>query len=238
MKKLADTFFSDTEKKQIESAVRNAESQTSGEIVAMVVDSSDSYRDIDTLAGITLAAAVSIVPSELLFIYSDALLGKVFPSLGWMSKVPDSARFTSALMLFIVLTVILHIPFKLITANIPKIKRLLVPLKRIDFEVRERALRAFHEHGLSATRDATGVLFLLSVLERRVYVLADRGIYEKIKQETLNRYASSISRGIKEGKGCEALCSAINEAGRELGKYFPRKGDDKNELSDSIITER
>lgn len=238
MKNLSDTFFSETERKKIESAVRDAESQTSGEIVAMVVDSSDRYRDIDTLTGIILSAAVSAIPTEIFFAYSDLLLGKLFPSIGWMSKVPDGARFTSALMLFIVLTAILHIPFKLFTAKFPAIKRLLVPVKRIDFEVRERSIRAFHEHGLTATRDATGVLFLISVLERRVYVLADRGIYSRIKQDTLDRYASSIGRGIRDGNGCEALCGAITEAGRELGKHFPKKVDDTNELSDSIITER
>ena len=108
----------------------------------------------------------------------------------------------------------------------------------MDAEVRERALRGFHEHGLANTKDATGVLFLISILERRVHVLADHGIYTKIKQETLDKYADSIGKGIASGKGSEALCNAIKDAGKELEKHFPRKEDDKNELSDRIVTEK
>jgi putative membrane protein len=68
-------------------------------------------------------------------------------------------------------------------------------------------------------------------------VLADRGIYEKIDQETLNRLAAGISTGIKQGSTCKNLCSAIDEIGGILGKHFPVTHDDTNELPDSIITE-
>ena len=34
-------------------------------------------------------------------------------------------------------------------------------------------------------------------LKERIRVLADKGIYEKIEQETLNKFAITVSQGIK-----------------------------------------
>ena len=58
-------------------------------------------------------------------------------------------------------------------------------------------------------------------LKRKVWVLADKGIYEKIEQETLNKFAIIVSQGIKEGRACDSLCDAIREAGVLLAKHFP-----------------
>jgi len=238
MNKKSNAFFTKNEQKAVEAAIREAESNTSGEIVTMVVERSDGYRDIDIIAGIIISAMISVYPAEMVYAYSEVLLRKILPSLNWLAQVPDGMRFITGLTAFAALTVILNFPVKFIFIKFPSLKRFLISIKRMDAEVKERALRGFHEHGLAGTRDATGVLFLISILEKRVHVLADHGIYTKIKQETLDKYASSIGKGIASGKGAEALCNAIKDAGKELEKYFPRKSDDVNELSDSIITEK
>ena len=238
MKNRSETFFTEIEKKAVKSAIKEAESHTSGEIVTMVVEKSDTYRDIDIIAGLIISAAISIYPAELVYAGSEMLLRKLIPSLNWFTHVPDTTRFMTGLSVFIALTIILHFPVKIIFKIFPSLKRLILSIKRMDSEVHERALRGFSEHGLNNTKDATGILFLVSILERRVHVLADHGIYTKIKQESLDRYAASIGKGIASGKGGEALCNAIKEAGKELEKYFPRSGDDKNELTDNIITEK
>ncbi len=238
MNKKSEIFFTENEKKAVEAAIKEAESRTSGEIVTMIVDKSDGYRDIDVIAGLIISAMISVYPAEIVYTASESILRKLIPSMSWYSQIPDGARFAAGLTAFIVLTIILHIPVKMIFSKFPALKRFILSIKRMDAEVRERALRGFHEHGLADTKDATGVLFLISLLERRVHVLADHGIYTKIKQETLDKYADSISKGIASGKGSEALCNAIKDAGNELEKYFPRKKDDKNELSDRIVTEK
>ncbi len=109
--------------------------------------------------------------------------------------------------------------------------------KRREEAVMRRAFRAFYEKGLYRTKKNTGVLFFLSLLERKVWVLADKGIHEKIRQETLNGFAATVSRGISDGKACEALCEAIARAGELLAKHFPKSPDDTNELSDEVMTE-
>jgi len=238
MKNRSETFFTEDEKRAIEASIKEAESRTSGEIVTMVVEQSDGYRDADIVAGIIFAAVISFYPAELFFEYSEFLLRKFIPSMSWFTEIPDGTRFITGLMVFVSLTIILHFPLKMIFRKFPTVKRFIISIKRMDSEVKERALRGFHEHGLDKTKDATGVLFLISIFEKRVQILADRGIYTKINQDTLNRYAALVGKGIASGKGGEALCSAIKEIGSELEKHFPRSSDDKNELTDRIVTEK
>jgi putative membrane protein len=116
-------------------------------------------------------------------------------------------------------------------------KRLFIGVRRKEEAVRLRAERAFFEKGLYKTKKNTGVLFFLSLFERKIWVLADKGIYEKMDQETLNGFAKEVSRGIREGRACEALSKAIQGIGVLLSKHFPITPDDTDELPDDVMTE-
>lgn len=232
------TYFNDEDRKKVESAVREAESGTSGEIVAMVVERSDSYRDVDVMISMIIASLISLYPAEVAFKVSADLLPKILPAFSWSSAIPDGARFFTGLFAFILATIILHIPFRALISRMEPLKGWFIPARRKDAEVSERAMKAFFDRNLNATRDATGVLFLVSLLERRVHILADHGIYKKITQQKLDSFASGIAKGMKDGRGADALSAAIRDAGKELAKHFPRKSDDTNELSDSLVTEK
>ena len=110
-------------------------------------------------------------------------------------------------------------------------------IRRKEEAVRLRAERAFFEKGLYKTKKNTGVLFFLSLLERKVWVLADKGIYEKMDQETLNRFANEVSRGIREGRACEVLSQAIRKIGGLLSQHFPITSNDTDELPNEVVVE-
>lgn len=238
MRYSSENFFTEEEKSMIEAAIKESEEKTSGEIVAMVVERSDSYRDVDVMVGMIIASILSLYPAEIVFANADMILSKVIPMFSWSSSIPGGAKFFAGLFTFIILTIALHIPFRGLVSRLEPVKRLFIPVRRRETEVRERALRAFHDNRLGETRDATGVLFLISLLERRIQILADHGIYKKITHEKLDSYVAGIGKGLAGGKGAEALCGAIREAGKELALHFPRRSDDSNELSDSIRTEK
>ena len=209
---LSDAFFSGEEREAIEAAVREAESRTCGEIAVMVVDVSDDYLHADTIGGILFAGAVSF-------------FGAV-------------AFLHSSLVAYVALTALLFFPCRLFVRSFPSVKKEFISPRKREDAVRLRALRAFYEKGLHRTKDQTGVLFFLSLLERTVWVLADKGIYEKVHQEQLDRFAAAVSQGIREGRASQALCRAIAEAGALLAEHCPLKPGDRNELSDRIITEQ
>ncbi len=206
----AESFFTEDERKGIREATREAESRTIGEIAVMVVESSDHYFEAEVLGGTLLS--------------------------GLLSLVVTASFFHSSVWWYVPLVFVLFFPLRYLFRRVPVLKSAFVGPHRKEHAVRLRAVRAFYEKGLYKTRRNTGVLFLISLFERKVRILADSGIHEKIGQETLNRFATGVSRGIRSGRACEALCEAIRGTGELLAQHFPVTADDTNELSDDIMT--
>jgi putative membrane protein len=128
------------------------------------------------------------------------------------------------------------LPLFILFKKQPILKTPFIGTKRKEDAVRRRALQAFYEKGLYKTRRNTGLLFFLSLLEHKVWVLADKGIYEKIKQEKLNGFARQVSSGLKEQRAGQALVRAIGEAGGLLAEHFPLLTGDTDELPDEVQT--
>lgn len=207
----ADTFFSAAEKTRIEETIQGIESRTIGEIAVMVVERSDRYREADVLGGILMGSLVALLVS--------------------------TAWFHSIIWAYIICSVLFFFPSRYLFEKMPPLQKGLIGSRRKELAVAQAALRAFYEKGLHKTRKDSGVLFFISLFERKVWVLADKGIYEKIDQATLNKFARNVSEGIGKGRACDALCDAIREAGVLLEKYFPVTPDDIDELPDMIMTE-
>jgi putative membrane protein len=104
----------------------------------------------------------------------------------------------------------------------------------LDHEVFAAAQLAFVREGLFNTCDRTGILIFVSLRERRVVILADKGIHEKVAPNYWDDAVKKIVGGIRNGTSGDALAEVILEMGRNLSKHFPRKADDKNELSDDV----
>ena len=65
--------------------------------------------------------------------------------------------------------------------------------------LRQLAEDEFHRLGITKTRDSTGVLFFLVLEDRQFYILADKGINEKVSQETWDKIKEEMQeRFLKE----------------------------------------
>ena len=207
----ADTFFSEGEKHRIEETINIIESRTIGEVAVMVVDSSDRYREAEVLGGLFLGSLLALVLALSLF--------------------------HASIWAYIICSFLFFFPSRYLFQQFPALHAGFVGLKRKEVTVMQRALIAFYEKELYKTKKNTGVLFFISLFERKVWVLADKGICEKIDQETLKGFAHMVSEGIKEGRACDALCRAIRETGEILATHFPIAPGDTDELPDKVITE-
>jgi putative membrane protein len=215
MKNLTDTFLSERDREKIRSAVENAERKTSGEIVPMVVSSSYHYPMSDVLGATAFAFPLSV------------LLTLVICSRLWIEN--------QGMWVFIGLFALLFVACHVLIRKIPPLKRLFISRREIDEEVEEAAVTAFFREGLYKTRDETGVLVFISVFERKVWVLADRGIHTHMGQEAWVGIVDHITRGIREKRQAEAICEAVGRIGDMLATYFPIKDDDTNELGNLIV---
>lgn len=207
----AERFFTEEERGRIKEMTRHVESRTIGEVAVMVVDSSDPYMEAEVIGGILFGSLLSLIMTILYF--------------------------HSSIWAYIPLSFLLSFPSWFIVNKFPAVKTAFIGLKRKERAVMERAVRAFYEKGLYKTKKNTGVLFFLSLLEHKVWVLADSGIYEKIDQETLNRFAKTVSQGIRDGRACDVLCAVMKETGELLAGHFPITPGDIDELSNEVMTE-
>ena len=205
-------FFSPGEEQLIAAAVAAAEARTSGEIATMVVEASDRYREGETRGAVLLAAAL-------------ALLAAV-----------ASGHVT--IWFYIPVAFLLAFPCHLLFRGVPHLALPFVSRRRIAATVRDRAVRAFYEKGLYRTRQETGILIFISVLERRVWILGDRGIDQRIQPKAWRELAGELGRGIRSGQACAALCAVVGRCGEILRRNFPRLADDVNELADTVLYEK
>jgi putative membrane protein len=204
-----DKFLSAEERERIKACVAEVEKTTAGEIVPMLVPSSYDYSKAEIMGGLCLSLPVSMLAA-------------------WTFGVHNTWSF---LGVFAALFVAAYFAVKLV----PGLKRLFIPASEMDEEVHEGAVVSFYEHNLHETRDRTGVMIYVSVFERKVVVLADKGINAKVGQGQWQEIVDMVVAGIKSGKAADSLCDAVTRCGEIIAGHFPRREDDKNELLDLII---
>ncbi|OGM98460.1 MAG: hypothetical protein A2915_00655 [Candidatus Yanofskybacteria bacterium RIFCSPLOWO2_01_FULL_41_34] len=101
--------------------------------------------------------------------------------------------------------------------------------------VHEQAVRDFETAGMHKTRDKTGILILIVLNERTFTILGDSGIYSKLPQGYWDNMAKAMTLYFKDGNFHVGICAVVESIGRQLAKYFPRRNDDVDELSDEVI---
>jgi putative membrane protein len=186
----------------IEAAVRGAERETSGEIVPVVVERSDSYADVRIGAAAILTLALGGVALAFLPGHSP-----------WF--VPAQLCAFAALCWGFGWRPLLG---------------LVAPNPLFADRVHRAASLAFHEAGLVETRDRTGILIYVSLLEHRVEVLADRGIHQRVREGAWDAVVERVVAGIREQRADEGLIEGIRLCGEILAGNVPPRADDRDEL--------
>lgn len=210
--KNAENFFSPEEQERIRQAVVLAEQKTSGEIVPMIVSSSARYAEVE-MAGLMIGLVAGTLAA---FIWNDPW-SAIHSQLLW----PLAGAVAGYLICII-----------------PPVKRRLIPRDRMESAVDLRSFAAFTAHGLHDTIEHTGILILISLLEHRVEVLADKGINEKVSSGTWDEIVQIVTMGLKSDNACDAFCKAIERCGEILAQHFPRSADDRDELANKLLTDR
>ena len=98
----------------------------------------------------------------------------------------------------------------------------------------ERALEVFKFLKMDQTEQRNGVLIYVAVDSRKLAILGDEGINNKVSENFWNEEKELIISHFKEGNFVKGLELAILEVGEKLKTFFPYQSDDKNELSDEI----
>lgn len=204
-------LFSEADRSRIADAVREAEGKTSGEIVPYVVEASDLYEEAEWKGAALLGTAALLT-----FAFLHRLTSLWLPI-----DIAVSAG----------LTIVAAGLGALLVRHVSFLKRFLAGRRLIERRVHHRALEAFVTEEVFDTRDRTGILIFLSLLEHHVYVLGDAGINAKVQRTDWEEVVKTIIDGVKKGKTIDGLVSAIRQCGTLLQKEGVQiRPDDTDEL--------
>lgn len=205
-------LISNRDRKEIKALIDEAETKSTGEVVPMIVKTSDVYPAAHFRAAIIVS-----------FLFSLALYMSPFHIINpiWFLWVQ-----VPGLLLGYAL------------GNIPFFTRLLITKKEIEYEVTQRAIEAFFEHGLHTTENHNGVLIFISLLERKIKIITDINVKKKIEEKIWDDIIHDFTDRVHEGRFVEALKQSISAASAVLERHFPASETSrKNELKNDLIIE-
>src|SRR5437762_10614528 len=198
--------FDDAAREALTDCVKKIETTTDAELVLVVRARSGSYRHADYLFGALLAFAV------LLF-----LLFSPF----------DFHQYWVAIdvALFFLLG-------SLGASRSNTLRRLLTSGKFRAEAVRAGAAAMFYEAGIANTNTEMGVLIYLSILERRLELIADRGVLKAVPSLEWNQCLSELHQ-VGRQPDPEGFLKALRSLGVLLAEHLPPTGENPNELPDA-----
>jgi putative membrane protein len=204
MASLVDRYFSRPDLDAVTEAVRQAELKSSGELAVQLASRSHRWMLERIIDTVLFGIAIFVIAMFLLK-----------PDWGMYYNLSQAALY--GLIGFVLFWFLW--PF------------ILKREKRCNKIVWKRALKLFAQ--LEPTGGQTGVLIFMSLEENQVALVADKKIAEKVSPDYWDKQHAVIARAMRKGQHAEGLIQAINEIGAELGRHFPRRDDDINELPDA-----
>jgi len=100
---------------------------------------------------------------------------------------------------------------------------------------RDRAIEIFSNLRVWDTEHNSGVLIYLQLQDRRVEIVADRGIAAKVAQAEWDAICRSMEAAFRSGAYQSGVLEAIGSVGRLLAIHDPASPGRQNELPDSPV---
>lgn len=201
------TFVSEQDQQRVADAITRAESQTSGEIVAVIAAESASYFYV---AFMWAALAALAVP---------------FPFIFWTWWPVQHIYLLQIVVFAVLVAVLMYRPLRLA----------LVPTTLKHGRAHRRAVEQFLAQNLHTIPGHTGVLIFVSVAERFAEILADKGIDAKVPETTWDTIVMDLADAIGKGKAGDGFVRAIDAVGAHLAQHFPPGSRDPQGLTNHLI---
>ncbi len=99
---------------------------------------------------------------------------------------------------------------------------------------KEVALKTFYALNMHKTKDKTGVLLFILVEDKKLEIIADSGINEKVEKNVWENFVFELSTYFIQNKFKEGIIVELEKIGNLLSQHFPQKENDIDELSNEI----
>ena len=199
--------FSQEERATITRTITRAEEKTSGEIVVVAASASDGYRSFVVMWAALLALAV---PLPLIL----------------LSNWPIEYIYLLQLAVFFLAATLFQwapLRFALVPGTVKRGR------------AHQRAVEQFLAQSLHTTKGRTGVLIYVSFAEHYAEVLADDGIYRKVRPTVWEEVIAELTGHLARGTRTQGFVAAIEMCGKILAEHFPPGRADADELPNHLI---
>lgn len=221
--KRASSLFKKEARQAVNTAIFEAESDTSAEILTVVATDSGRYDRPEDIAGLFVGLTCMVVAWALFQRYESS-------AVGW--NVP----LTLQLPLLVAALGAGFVVGTLAAKNVGWLRRAFTPKNQMREEVMTRARQIFFDERVHHTSGATGLLIYLSTYERLAVILADREILAVLGQHQIDEVCAQLIADLRQLDMASALVTAIRDLGNRLAGPMPRQDEDVNELVDALVT--
>lgn len=104
-----------------------------------------------------------------------------------------------------------------------------------DHSARQRAVDLFAALRVWDTEENSGVLIYVQLADRRVEILADRGIAARVAQQEWDAICREMEKSFSDGQWRGGALWAVTRAGELLANHFPAGDHNPNELPDQPL---
>ncbi len=183
----------------VQDCVEGLEQRTAAELVVVSAPRSGSYRDLSLLLGVCAAACLLLFAVFSPWQVDPAWLPvELLAAFGLFSWIGES----------------------------PLVLRWLGDRERQERQVRQAAAAAFHTEQVHATRQRVGVLVYVSALERRVELIADHRVEERVPRADWNLVHWRAD-------DLDGFLAGLRQVGAILAEHLPASEARDNQLPDA-----
>lgn len=202
-------IITDAMRADIKKAVEELERNTTGEMVCVITAASARYVMFPLLWA---ALAALLLP----------LVNPFLPG----GEYAFTVTFAEQSMLFVALSVLfVWTP----------LRHKLTPSGVCITNCRRYAFEQFFAQKLNETKKRTGVMLFVSVDEKYVELIADKGINDKVEAGAWAKIVDDFIADLRSGKVHEGYVKAVRACQDILSKHLPDVPEDINELSDALV---
>jgi putative membrane protein len=205
--------ISESDRQRVSAAILQAETGTSGEIIAVAARQSDDYVH----APLHLASGVALAVPLVLPLFKH-----FYP---W-SSLPLTWVFLLQLLAFILVALLFSFDW---------LRYLITPKSLMRRMASRNAAFQFLAINTHSTAGRTGILLFVSLLERHVEVIGDTEIAARVSQDEWQAIIDEMLPLLKEERIADALVLGIERCGELLSRNFPPGTANDNELPDHFI---
>jgi putative membrane protein len=211
-------YLNDQERTKLDLRIAEAEKRTGAQIVLAVIERCDSYAELPWKAFALGAAAAGL---------AGVMLSLIRPV--WTPGL--------AVLLAVVATLGTGAVFALACITLPSAARFFLDAHRAETEVRQYAQALFLDRELFATHGRTGALLLVSMFERQVVLLPDKGLKTRLSREAMEEIVGRMTTALAVGQVGRALENGLDALEKALTPTAPGAVQE-DELPNAVVEEK